>query len=688
MSSLSQGRGAAWPRWLAAICLFGSLVLLIGMGGAAAEAKTKCTQKGTKGVDILKGTKHRDVLCGLGGADILLGKKGNDTLKGGTGKDVLIGGDGADKLLGAGGADSLPGGKGSDKITGKGGSDTAAFTDAPGAMTINLAAQTANGIGTDKLSGIENVIGSPANDLITGNGKPNKFTAGGGDDMLIGGGENDQLIGESGIDTVSYASSPAGVSGGLDSGSMSGDGADTVTGIEKIIGSSHDDTIVGGPDNDQIFGGAGNDHLSGGGGDDLINGDEGNDQIFGEDANDSLHGDAGDDLIDGGAGINACDGGTGANTFAGNCDTGPPTLDDLRIAPASVDTFSSQQTIVFRIDAEDDLAGLDAENSQVIIHTPSGVTKTVSLALISGTTQQGTLGADFVLPRYAAEGTYTFDVVLADKSGNKGTTLSSELIAAAHPGSFEQTGEGDSEAPKPTGLTMSPPSVDTSTGSQTLHFTVKATDDLAGIDAGQSYVDVITPAGKEQAYTYLSLTSGTATDGTLTGDAILPRYSAQGTYTLELLLVDQAGNEDLVSSSVLIGKGFTGSFQQTGVGDTTGPLLGSFTRSPATTDTREGSQTLSISITATDNLSGVDAANSRVVVRDPNGVIDSSTPLTDKGGNVYTAAPTLARGAAPGIWKIDLVLYDKALNASEFSSSQLSQLGFQSTFQNLAVQGT
>jgi Ca2+-binding RTX toxin-like protein len=76
----------------------------------------------------------------------------------------------------------------------------------------------------------------------------------------------------------------------LANGSASGQGADTLAGIEEVVGSSFGDTLTGdsGPN--------------------LISGGDGDDTISGGDGNDSLFGDPGADDIDGGDGQDSCDG--------------------------------------------------------------------------------------------------------------------------------------------------------------------------------------------------------------------------------------------------------------------------------------------------------------------------------------------------------------------------------------------
>lgn len=83
---------------------------------------------------------------------------------------------------------------------------------------------------------------------------------------------------------------------------------DNLSGIQKIIATSGNDTLRGGSEadtfdandgDDHVFGGAGDDHLSGGAGKDKVNGDIGNDWLY----QTSIDG----DILDGGADIDTVD---------------------------------------------------------------------------------------------------------------------------------------------------------------------------------------------------------------------------------------------------------------------------------------------------------------------------------------------------------------------------------------------
>jgi Ca2+-binding RTX toxin-like protein len=204
------------------------------------------------------------------------------TMTGGAGNDVFYGSDKNDTMTGNGGDDRFIGSGGGDTISGGAGTDTVSYENSNAGVTINLETGTESGGDAqgDNLSGIENLIGSNFNDVLTGDGGINRLEGGAGADQLIGGGGDDTLIGGAGNDTltggagtgdtVSYEGSPGGVTVNLTTGTASDGfgGTDTISTVENIRGSAFSDSLTGSAGNNVIEGGAGGDTITGGGGSD------------------------------------------------------------------------------------------------------------------------------------------------------------------------------------------------------------------------------------------------------------------------------------------------------------------------------------------------------------------------------------------------------------------------------------
>jgi hypothetical protein len=527
------------------------------------------------------------------------------------------------------------------------------------------------GQGNDTLASVESITGSPHGDTISGNAA------------------NNRLDGAGGTDTVSFTAAPALIDTSLETGITAGDGADAVVGFENAIGSPHNDSIAGSEEDNLITGGPGDDTLASAGGDDQIVGEGGDDRLFGGDEDDLISGGPNDDMLDGGGGSNDCDGGTGVNTFANGCDGLPPVLSNFGISPTTIDTSGGPQVLDFTFTISDDASGVDATRSKVIVHAPSG--SPTFEDTITSAPGAGNYTAQITLPQHAASGTWTVEVFLADEAGNSVLITSAQLAANGRPSSFDQTGVGDDAAPSLVDFDRDPPTVDTNAADRVVGFDLELTDNLAGVDPDASRVIVHGPAGDPSFDGPLSLVSGGPLNGTYHADVTVPRFSAPGTWTIEVLLVDSAANAHTVTTAELDGGLYPSTFQQTGAGDTLNPTLSAFNRSPAQINTAELERAIDFTLTAGDDLSGIDAAASRVIALDPVNQPRFESPLTLAGGSPtsgsYTASIVFPQGTATGTWKLQLELVDEVGNVEVVTPAELAAAGFPSTFQNVAPSG-
>jgi Ca2+-binding RTX toxin-like protein len=265
----------------------------------------------------------QETTCG-GVAATTVGTEASELLIGTAGDDVIAGNGGDDRIIADGGNDRLCGGDGNDIIVAEDGND---FLE-----------------------------GGPGSDALAG---------GRGDDVMNGGGG----VGPDAIDLAVFSEAAAAVSVDLRSGTASGEGNDTLNGLDSVIGSKYDDTLTGnaeinflapGGGNDVVDGAGGSDavlfdvgvdadlragtasgegsdrldavegligasgdfadvfigdghgnYLSGGGGADVMVGGAGEDRVYGDAGNDRVLGGSGDDLMGGGAGNDAIEGGPG-----------------------------------------------------------------------------------------------------------------------------------------------------------------------------------------------------------------------------------------------------------------------------------------------------------------------------------------------------------------------------------------
>ncbi|WP_342238723.1 beta strand repeat-containing protein [Inquilinus sp. OTU3971] len=354
LAGASQGFGGdAQGDYLVGIVnLIGSNTGADNLSGSAAAN----TLNGQGGDDTLDGQGGNDILLGGAGDDTLVGGGGADSLQGGagtndtadysgsasavtvdlvtgtgsggdaqgdtlTGVENLIGSAGNDTLIGSAGDNTLTGGAGADALTGNGGVDTADYSGSGAGVTVDLIAGTGTGGDAqgDTLASIENLTGSAFRDVLHGSAGANALSGGAGNDMLYGGAGADTINGGDGIDTAGYFDSDAAVTVDLAAGTGTGGHAqgDVLSNIERLGGSTFDDTLSGNAGANAINGGGGNDIVAGAGGNDQLYGGNGNDQIDGGDGWDTLEGEAGDDQLSGGAFGDILRGGGGADHLTG-----------------------------------------------------------------------------------------------------------------------------------------------------------------------------------------------------------------------------------------------------------------------------------------------------------------------------------------------------------------------------------
>ena len=319
------------------------------LNGGSAGLDTASYEHASSGViaDLLTPSNNSGDAAGDSYINIsnLRGSAFNDTLNGNGASNVLEGGAGADTLSG-----------------GSGGTDIASYEHAATGVTVNLntpASNTGDAAG-DSYLGIDGILGSAFNDVLTGSTAADTINGGAGDDYITpydpiatGShtvGANDTIDGGTGINTVDYsyggstnAFATEWVIVNLAAGTASGGyggvginvfGSDTLTNIQNVRGSAGADNITGSSGDNVIEGGAGGDTINGGtGGSDTASYEHSSaavtinltgSQSGGDAAGDTLtnidniRGSAFNDVITGDANNNIIEGGAGNDTLNGN----------------------------------------------------------------------------------------------------------------------------------------------------------------------------------------------------------------------------------------------------------------------------------------------------------------------------------------------------------------------------------
>ena len=234
--------------------------------------------------------------------NVISGPRG-DTITGDDGPNKLWGGAGADTLNGRGGDDAIDGGTGGDAINGGGNDangDTATYANSDAGVRVSLT--TGRGEGGeaegDRLSNVENLVGSDHDDRLFGDSGDNTLSGGAGDDRIVAGLGDDRVEGGAGADTLdgdadryaaaplgsdtlSYASSASSVTidlslqyavaapaeqqrGHYAAGSWGDAAGDRFRGFENVTGGRGNDRLTGDGWDNFLIGGPGSDRLDGG----------------------------------------------------------------------------------------------------------------------------------------------------------------------------------------------------------------------------------------------------------------------------------------------------------------------------------------------------------------------------------------------------------------------------------------
>ena len=212
-----------------------------------------------------------------------------------------------------------------------------------------------------------------------------------------------------------------------------------------------------------------------------------------------------------------------------------------------------------------------------------------------------------------------------------------------------------------TAFAISPTTIDTSTAAQTITVTATITDDVTG--NGNSYAMFRSPSG-QNVYAWLDPThrvSGTPQNGTYTATVIVPEASEQGTWTLQSFwLTDRVGNNQNLNTTQIANLGYPTTFGQTGVGDLSAPALTAFAISPTTIDTSTAAQTITVTATITDDVTG--NGNSYAMFRSPSGQnvyawLDPTHRVSGTPQNgTYTATVIVPEASEQGTWTLQELL--------------------------------
>ncbi len=239
---------------------------------------------------------------------------------------------------------------------------------------VDLVATDDHGLSSSQSIAI--TVSDVQGETLVGTGGDDRLVGGIGNDMLEGGAGADQLVGGADTDTAIYSHSAAGVTIDLGAGTAHGGEAegDTFSGIENLVGSSHDDVLTGDAGANRLEGGDGNDTLTGGAGADFLSGGAGDDIFYSEGTA------TGQDTIQGGDGFDTVIFTDGGNVVL----TGISGVEDLDFRNNASNTATIDGTTLTNLAPASDLLIINRDSNDTI--NLSGATNTGNQAVDHGIT--------------------------------------------------------------------------------------------------------------------------------------------------------------------------------------------------------------------------------------------------------------------------------------------------------------
>lgn len=230
--------------------------------------------------------------------------------------------------------------------------------------------------------------------------------------------------------------------------------------------------------------------------------------------------------------------------------------------------------------------------------------------------------------------------------------------------------------------TFSPAAADVTLSDTALTGSIQATDNSAGLQS--ALLAFYSPSGNRRVDCLSSLGSysGTLTAGTFTCAGMIPRYIETGEWRLHFLSIsDRAGNTATYVRDQLAAMGFPTTLTLTGASDLEAPSLISYSFSPAAVNLSGSPVTLTGTITAADNLSGLYLAylafyspsgQQRVDCYPVPGDPGSGTPLSGS----YACSGQFTPGMETGTWEVRFAeLRDRVGNARYYTTQELAGMG-------------
>jgi len=350
-----------------------------------------------------------------------------------------------------------------------------------------------------------------------------------------------------------------------------------------------------------------------------------------------------------------------------------PNLTAFSITPNTINTASASANVTLNFTATDSASGVLYFETAFV--DPTGVFLQRGSQLFSPALNTVNGSVTITFPAFSNSGTWTVGTIfLLDNAGNTTVLDTATISGLGFPTTLQITSATDSVAPKLTGFSLAPGSIDTTSGPANLAMNFTATDDQSGVKTVQ--VGLSSPSGASTPSVTVNLTPNTSVSGT--ANSPFPKFSESGTWTVTSVFVaDAVGNTQVLGTADLAGQGFPASFNVTSSHDTQPPALATFGFTPGSIDTAAGPSGVTVNYKVTDDLSG--ATTFQVGFLSPSGANTAlgSATFPANVSMTGTANVPFPKGSETGTWTVaSAFVSDAAGNTTTLATGDLVGRGF------------
>jgi hypothetical protein len=230
---------------------------------------------------------------------------------------------------------------------------------------------------------------------------------------------------------------------------------------------------------------------------------------------------------------------------------------------------------------------------------------------------------------------------------------------------------GDGAAPVLANLTITPNTVDVTSGDQVVTATAHITD-AGGSGVAQFAITATAPHGAFTNCVDTSLDSGTPSDGTWSCTFTIPVGAEPGDWKILVLVSDAGYASRTYASADLSAASLPTTFKVLSNWDQNFPVFHSLSVTPTTVNVGSSAQTVTVSANLTDDRSGI--ARFDFIATSPSGTQVGCSAGAPTSGTIlsgtWTCSFSIPAGAEAGNWAITVRATDRAFNYQTYGPQQ------------------